>query len=235
MAKRFTDTNKYDDPWYAELPVDMKQAWDYLQCKCDNSGVWTPNFRLAQFQLGATVKWDEFLKSAAGRIEVLSNGDWWIVDFVKGQCGELSVKSKPHQFVIRLLKQHGVYERYLKSINTLKEKDKEKEKEKNKKELIENFEDWLKIPEHGLHRENLKRVALTAGFRSNELDQAIHEVHLFINGNTGQNHAQGTQKFAYPNTKEALLSYFERCLSKGPLPNKRNTDQTQPRKLSLLE
>lgn len=134
--KRFVDTARFDDPWYADLPVEMKLAWEFLWSKCDCAGVWKPNTRLAEFQLGTAVNWNSFREMVGERIKTLPNGGWWIVDFVKSQCGELSTECRAHIPVIKTLKEHKLLELdslsivYPMTTNSHKEKEKEKDKEK---------------------------------------------------------------------------------------------------------
>lgn len=166
MSKRFTDTNKFDDPWYCNLTNDAKLAWEYILAKCDNSGVWEPNFRIANAYLSGSSSWDDIRKEFGDRIVILPNGKWWAWKFIGFQYGELSESCKPHMNIIRLLKQHGIYDVYQhhiltrepisfnpskkedtlskgypKGINTLEEEDKEKDKERDKeKEIGSDFD-----------------------------------------------------------------------------------------------
>jgi hypothetical protein len=143
MAKRFTDSNKWDDPWFMDLDIEYKLAWDYIISKCDSVGVWKPSKKLIQFHLG-DIDLERFLSTCGNeRIMVMENGNWWIVKFCDFQYGELIeencygvkadgtqyVKNKPHLSYINLLKKHSLWIVYTKGIHTLKEKDKEKEKD----------------------------------------------------------------------------------------------------------
>ena len=40
MAKRFTATEKWDDPFFCNLEAKYKLAWIYLLDKCDNAGIY---------------------------------------------------------------------------------------------------------------------------------------------------------------------------------------------------
>lgn len=144
MAKRFHDSNKWDDPWYLELSNEHKLAWDYITSKCDAVGVWKPSVRLLEFNVGLG-DISAFLEICGDRIRIMENGNWWIVKFCDFQYGTLSeescwgekdgkryVKNKPHLSYINLLKKHRLWIDYTKGIHTLKEKDKDKEKEKDK-------------------------------------------------------------------------------------------------------
>lgn len=143
MAKRYTDTNKWDDPWYFDLPINFKLAWDYITAKCDAVGVWKPSKKHLEFNIGMPVDMVDFLNFCGPeRISLINNGSWWIKKFCDFQYGELKEDSKSPttQSYIKMLKKHNLWEGYIKGIyrvcNTPKEKDidKEEEKEDNKKE-----------------------------------------------------------------------------------------------------
>jgi hypothetical protein len=129
MAKRFTDTSKWKDSWFQDLPTKYKLLWFYLLDECDNAGVWKPNIRLASFQIGEPFEEIEARRVFADRIEITQSGYWYITKFIQFQYGELSEACKPHLSVITLLKNHKI-KGYTKGIHTLKEKEKEKEEDK---------------------------------------------------------------------------------------------------------
>lgn len=106
--KRFTETTKFDDPWYYHLQPLFKLAWEYVLTKCDAAGVWDPNFGLAEYQIGGKVKWKEFLEKCDERIAVLPNGKWWITGFIAFQYGKLSKDCRPHLKVYEALNKHGI-------------------------------------------------------------------------------------------------------------------------------
>jgi len=121
MPKRFTDTAIWDKKWFMDLTPAEKSAWSYIKDRCDTVGVWEPNFRLAEFYIGAEIDWDAFAKKCNGNIVILQNGKWWLCDFCTFQYGYLSEESKgpPMKSYIALLKKHGLWEDYLKRINAL--------------------------------------------------------------------------------------------------------------------
>lgn len=139
MAKRLTDANKWDDPWYLELPANFKLAWDYITSKCDSVGVWKPSKKHIDFHIGMSVDLAQFLKVCGPeRIFLMPNGNWWIKKFCDFQYGELKEDSKSPTTVsyIKNLKNHSLWEGYIKGThrvcNTPKEKEKDKEEEKEK-------------------------------------------------------------------------------------------------------
>lgn len=108
--KRFTDVDKWRDPWFMELPIEMKLLWLFLCDNCDNAGVWTANKRLAEIQIGAGVDWSLAVNLFEGRVNLLENGQkWHLRKFVAFQYPNgLNPKSPPQAAVIGQLRAHGL-------------------------------------------------------------------------------------------------------------------------------
>ena len=88
MSLRFTDTSKWADPWFLELPPMHKLIHQYLCDSCDCAGVWNVSLRDMQFRTGATEQeFYEFVKQAGdGRIAMLDSGrKLWLVKFIPFQ------------------------------------------------------------------------------------------------------------------------------------------------------
>jgi hypothetical protein len=134
MFKRFHDVEKWDRPWYRKLSPAEKCAWDFITCKCDNVGVWIPDFESAEFYIGEAVDWESFTNHVNGNIHVMDNGKWWLADFCRFQYPELeeSTNSRPLLSYIALLKKHTLWKGYIYGIHTVQDKDKDKDKEKDK-------------------------------------------------------------------------------------------------------
>lgn len=134
MAKRFTDSNKWDDDWFLELSIEYKLAWNYICDRCDAVGVWKPSRKAIAFHLGVDVDLVEFLKICGkDRIFVMPGGNWWIRKFCFFNYGDLEVStSKTSLHYIKLLKNHGLWIEYTRGINTPKEQEKEKAKDQVK-------------------------------------------------------------------------------------------------------
>ena len=137
MPKRFTDINIWvDKPWFIELTPVEKCAFMFVKDRCDNVGVWVPNFKMAEVIIGDSVDWDALVEKLHENIVVLENGKWWLRDMCVFQYGNLSEDCIPHRSYIALLKKHGLFERvskgYVKGSYTPKEKEKEKEKDLEK-------------------------------------------------------------------------------------------------------
>lgn len=91
MPKRFTDSEKWNDPWFYKLPVELKIFWIYLVDNCDHAGIWKMNMDLAEFQTGVKIQWGQneskIPEKFAGRVEE-KNGYWFIPKFIVYQYGD---------------------------------------------------------------------------------------------------------------------------------------------------
>jgi len=152
--KRFTETNKWCDPWFRKLDPKRKLLWGYLTDNCDQAGVIEIDWELATFQIGTRVCAED-LDAFEGRVATLPKDKLWIRTFVQFQYGKLSRDCKPHNSVFSAMERHGITENdafskgieikpigYAKGIDSLQDKtrqdktrqeeDKDKEKEKDK-------------------------------------------------------------------------------------------------------
>lgn len=137
--KRFSDTKRFDEAWYCDLSIEHKIAYEYVWARADNAGVWSPNFKLGDFQLGKKIDWIALPEKTGKRVQILPSGLWVLVGFVETQCGNLSVASRPHLVVIALLRSYGLLKNdslsidYPESTDALLDKYKEKDKDKERK------------------------------------------------------------------------------------------------------
>ena len=114
MAKRFTDTEIWEQDWYIDLPSKYKLFWNYIKDKCDESGVWRPNKSLLQKIIGEPVNFQEFLGfvniGEKKRIVILPNERWFIYDFFKFQYGDkFNPKSNVHKGVLKRLLSNNIH------------------------------------------------------------------------------------------------------------------------------
>lgn len=125
--KRFTETNKWEDPWFRKLKPQMKLLWSWLLDSCDNAGIIDADIELASFQIGYSYPMDT-LSEFAHRVIELPCGKFFIPKFIEFQYGTLSRDCKAHNPIFLSLEKHGL-KGYPKGIHTLQEKEKEQEKE----------------------------------------------------------------------------------------------------------
>lgn len=111
MGKRFTDTEKWKDPWFRKLSPKLKSFWQFITDNCDVAGVWKVDMDLAGFLIGNSYTEEEVLTAINNekeRIRVIAKGRWFVCEFVKYQYGKLSDKCQPHIPVLNLLKSYGL-------------------------------------------------------------------------------------------------------------------------------
>lgn len=130
MSKRFTDTEKWNDPWHRSLPPHLKCFWDYLTAKCNTAGVWKVDLEQAEFFIGEKINPEEALRVFGKRVERISNDYWFVAGFIEFQYDNfLSDECRPHRPVIAALKKSGLWERvskgFRKGTDTPKDKDKD--------------------------------------------------------------------------------------------------------------
>lgn len=108
--KRFTETGKWDDPWFGELSSTAKLLWMFLCDNCDHAGVWEVNRRLADFKIGTPIAWADAAAWFGDRVRVLDGGQKWLLPkFVKFQSPNgLNPKDKFSSHVLGRLKHHGL-------------------------------------------------------------------------------------------------------------------------------
>jgi hypothetical protein len=100
MAKRFTDTEKWDDEWFLSLENDSRIVWQFLLDKCSIGGCWKKNFKMLNFC--CHVQWDEkmFVKVFNGRL-VDMGSYFFIPKFIKFQYPAGLNSSKPAIISVR--------------------------------------------------------------------------------------------------------------------------------------
>lgn len=149
MAKRLTDTTKWDRKNFRELSPKLKLVWLYLLDECDHAGVWHEDYEQMAFKLGVKVTREELFAAFGTHLCELDGNRLFLPAFIDFQYGEINESSSMHRTVVRALVKHGLWNHESRGISTLpvgqgystrtlrvgyKEKDKEKEKEWNKEE-----------------------------------------------------------------------------------------------------
>lgn len=137
MAKRFTATDKWEDPWFRALKPAQKLLWIYMLDRCDLAGVLELDVDLAEFCIGGKIS----PEALAGRAIPLSGLRYWIPKFIEFQYGcapgDLNEHSPIHSAVLKIIKKYDL----LSLLSTLsipsispsdRAKDKRKDKDKDK-------------------------------------------------------------------------------------------------------
>jgi hypothetical protein len=139
MAKRFTDTTKWTNPWYRKMPYQYRDLWDYICDMCDHAGIWRADLEMASMIIGDSLTKEKALFFFGDRIVVLSEDKWFLPSFIRFQYGNINSQKAVCVSVRNILISNGI------DIDTLmikqslhnhssmiKDKDKDKDKVKDK-------------------------------------------------------------------------------------------------------
>lgn len=158
MAKRFTDTNKWENIWFRKLPNTQRWFWIYILDRCNHAGLWEVDFETAEYFTGLKIDREEMETAFSDKIVIISNKLWFIPKFVCFQYKTLSETNKAQNSVIEAMREHGLHHKYLELVDIKgaykphaspylgvqdkdKEKDKDMDKEKDKDEYVFSFDD----------------------------------------------------------------------------------------------
>ena len=112
MAKRFTDTMKWNEDWFLELSTSNKLFWIYVCDNCDHAGIYKLNKRMFELLIGAKINTDDFLttiNAEKDRIILLDNGKWYITKFIEFQYGStLNPNNRVHKSILKLLNDNNI-------------------------------------------------------------------------------------------------------------------------------
>lgn len=179
MPKRFTDSNKWADPWFMDLPSKYKLFWIYLLDNCDHAGVWKVNFKVASFYIGEHLEPSEVKRLLSGRVNEIDDTYWHIEKFIEFQYG--GIKSDAvGQSVAKILQKHnisvnieGAKKGLDRGLAGTKAKDKVKDKVKAK-DSIPTFQEFDSAID------SIYREQLTMTHRGKDIDKAVKEAFTYL-------------------------------------------------------
>jgi hypothetical protein len=141
MAKRLTDSRKWDDDWFLSLPPEFKLLWLYILDKCDHAGIFKVTKNLAEFCLTYKFDWKVVKETFKDRIVVMEEGLWFVPKFITFQYGKLNPISRIHAGIIATLQSKGIDTECIEN-NTLVKESKPKAMD-----MMPHFENiWAKYP-----------------------------------------------------------------------------------------
>lgn len=151
--KRFTETNIWDDPIFLELSPKQKLLWFFINDRCDNIGVWTPNPKLVAFNLDIDIDpcqfLDDFIQAINDtelRVHILPSGEWLITNFVKFQYCQrkpLHPNNPAHKSYLALIEEKNLLSWFCANYSeTMPESYLNKEKKNSKRPLKDPFETY---------------------------------------------------------------------------------------------
>ncbi len=112
MAKRYYTTDLFDDAWFMDLPSKYKLFWIYLLTKCNHSGIWQVNWKLAQFYCGDNLEPTEVRRILKDRIVSIEDDKYWFIPkFIEFQYGDkLTPDSTIHRGIIENIKKYNLFD-----------------------------------------------------------------------------------------------------------------------------
>ena len=112
MAKRFTDTMKWEEDWYLDLSLTQKLFWIYICDNCNHGGIYKPNKRVFELLIGEKLNLEKFLEEINRdkvRIIKLGNGRWYLTSFIEFQYGNtLNPNNRVHKSILKLLNDNDI-------------------------------------------------------------------------------------------------------------------------------
>lgn len=126
MGKRFTDTDKWDDDWFLDLPPHGKCLWEYLRDNCDGgTGTLKISFKKISGLIKAEITRDDFETFLGDRVHWINHETIWIPAYLKAQFKSLSPNNKAHvnmaKKVVMMLEGQELSDRAQSYFSTLQE------------------------------------------------------------------------------------------------------------------
>jgi len=144
MAKRLTDTEKWNDDWYISLDNDYRIIWQWLLDNCNHAGICKRSIRIMNLMCNTSILEIDLLEKMEGRVIVADN-NWFIPKFLKFQYPTLQSNKPVIISVIKELEKNNLLSIIPESFGNdyiiIKDKDKDKDKDivKLKKEKNGKF------------------------------------------------------------------------------------------------
>lgn len=108
---RLSDTDKWKNPWFRNLPGKIKLFFLYAIDSCDNAGVMHIDIKLISFILCEEISVEEIKSNLSNQIIFISEDKIIIKNFVRHQRNKENPKMEVN--IKKLLEKHGIYQRYL--------------------------------------------------------------------------------------------------------------------------
>tara|TARA_R110000823_G_scaffold265327_1_gene385260 strand:- start:49 stop:633 length:585 start_codon:yes stop_codon:yes gene_type:complete len=139
-TKRFTDAEKWKDPFFENLNNNFKLIWLYLLDDCDNAGIWNKSIKRLNFHCNTSVTEKELQQIFKKRLYPITEDKWFIPKFMIFQYGvdwfdsnnKAVISARRKLEHLNIIVDNTLSIPYQYSIDTVKDKDKDKDKSKDK-------------------------------------------------------------------------------------------------------
>ena len=86
-TKRFTDIEKWKDPFFEELSNDYKLIWLFLNDDCDNAGVLRLSMKRLNYSCNTSISEQDLMGTFNNKLIKISDGVWFLLEFTTTQYG----------------------------------------------------------------------------------------------------------------------------------------------------
>lgn len=166
MAKRFIDTELFNDEWFCELSKDAKLFFIYYITNCDHAGILKLNKKLFEFQ--TSIKdIDKVIKEMGNKLILIKDSVFFMPGYLKFQYPDFpKSKVKQQEGALKILDNHGITLEIVKSYLTVT-----KELEYSYVNDNDNVSDNVKNNKEGKkNKPTLEEVKLFCDERNNGVD-----------------------------------------------------------------
>lgn len=156
MAKRLTDTAKWDKAWFRKLGSKLRDIRQFCLDKCDHAGLLEIDFETFEHFIGEPISEQEISQAFRGKIAKVDD-KFFFPDFIEFQykcsVNDLNPANKVHCSVLRRLKDLQLLSPMQAPCLGVKDKIKEKDMEKDR--VYETSEDlFASLPIQNLEKWN---------------------------------------------------------------------------------
>ena len=142
MAKRFSETEIWNEDWFLDMPNEYKLFWFFMLSKCDHAGMFKVNLKSFRGLLEVNLTTDRALhlfNSGKQRVRVISDSIWYIEDFFVFQYGTtMNLNNRMHESISNVLKKHNIELTSIRGLVDLKDRVKVKDKDILESNTVEN-------------------------------------------------------------------------------------------------
>jgi hypothetical protein len=107
LVLKFTDSNKWDDPWFESIPPWAQLLWIFVCDKCDHVGVLAMSRAQADRRIPG-INWDSLDSIFDGRMVQLGPDLWLLPKYLYFQQPNLGKNQNMQKAVDKLLDKHGL-------------------------------------------------------------------------------------------------------------------------------
>ncbi len=106
--KKFTDSEKWRDPWFRSLSVESKTLWIFLLDEVDNAGIWEIDQSYFKYASGVKKDLENLLSTLGDRVVFLPDKRHLLIPkYCFYQQGGFLTENKPaHRRIFQLLQRH---------------------------------------------------------------------------------------------------------------------------------